>query len=205
MRVELEPDAVPIVRIFGARARRALADEATAKRAAAVRGVVGIESATDPQRATLRFGGDVLRIERGVGADAGVLITLDLSDDSAKPKVRGAARHPRLALVTGQILDPPVRPWLVEADHFCTRALTHAGCPRPLRVVNDETREARQWGGDGEPAFEVHGPGDALAQAFSGSSAMAEDVLAGKLTVVGDLRDLSLITRFAIDHLFGEL
>lgn len=206
MRIELETDAVPLVRIIGAMARRSLAaDAATAKRAAQTSGTVALKSATDPQAVTLRFAGDTLWLERGADPAADVTITADLADDSVKPKVTGAARHPRLALLVGKLLEPPVRRWQLEADGFLDAALADVDCPRPLRVVCTDDGTSRQWGGGGEPTIELHGPADALAAAFSGSSVMAEDVLAGKLQIVGDLRSLSLLTRFSIDHLFGEL
>jgi len=203
--VEIEADAVPIVRIVAALARRSLAQPSLAKRIAKLNGIVGIQSAADPQSATLRFDGDVVRVERGIAADADVTITIDLGDPDAKPKVNGAVRHPALTVAAAKLLEPPVGSWQDEADRFFTGALASPACPRPLRVVCTDDGTERQWGGDGEPIVEVHGSAARLAIAMSGSAVLPEEILEGRLHVVGDLRNLSILTRFAIDHLFGEL
>lgn len=203
--VETEADAVPIVRILAALARRALRGPSLARQVAKLGGVVAVQSATDPQAATLRFGGDTIRVERGIASDADVTITVDLADPSAKPKVSGAVRHPALTLAVAKLLEPPVGDWQDEAERFCTAALRSPGCPRPLRIVCTDDGVTRQWGGDAEPAIEIHGPASQLAAALSGTSVLVEDVLEERLAVVGDLRGISMMTRFVIDHLFGEL
>ncbi|MCP3937096.1 MAG: hypothetical protein GY708_17205 [Actinomycetia bacterium] len=205
MNVELEPDAVPMVRVVGAMARRTLERWSGGGPIGRASGVVVLRSMNDPQAVTMRIGDGVLRIERGVAGDAEVIIDADLGDSSAKPRVEGAARHPVLALAASKLLDPPVAYWCDEADSFMRKALAHRDCPRPISIVcTDEGRSAR-WGGDGEPAIEIHGTAELLAAAMSGSSNVAEEVLAGRLYVVGGLRDLSMLTRLTIDHMFGEL
>lgn len=203
--VETEADAVPIVRILAAMARRSLTQPSLAKQVARLDGVVGVQSATDPQAASLRFAGDTIRVVRGIATDADVTITVDLGDPSAKPKVSGAVRHPALTLATAKLLEPPVGDWREEAERFFTAALRSPACPRPIRVVCTDDGATRQWGGDAEPTIEIHGTASQLASALSGSSVLPEEVLEGRLTVVGDFRSLSMLTRFAIDHLFGEL
>lgn len=203
--VRVERNAVPIVRVVAAMARRSLNQPNVATQVARVRGIVALQSATDPQAATLRIAGNAITVERGVADDAQVIITADLTDSAAKPKLEGAARHPMLALAAGKLLEPPIGPWTAEADRFVTAALASSACPRPIRVVCTDDGELRQWGGDGEPTIEFHGPADALASAMSGSSVITEDVLAGHIDVVGTLKDLAVLSRFAIEHLFGEL
>ena len=147
-------------------------------------------------------------IRRGADADADVSITMDLADADAKPKVEGAAKHPVLALAAAKLLEPPVGDWQAEADRFFERAMAHADCPRPVRLVAtdvDGHGRQQQWGGAGDPVIEIHGQAARLAAAMSGSAVVAEEVLNGRLFVVADLRDLSLLTKYAIDHLFGEL
>lgn len=208
MRVELEPDPVPLARITASLVRRSLAAWSGGGPLARARGVIVLASATDPQAVTLRIGADCISIRRGADTDADVSITMDLGDSDAKPKVEGAAKHPVLALAAAKLLEPPVGDWQTEADRFFESAMAHADCPRPVRLVAtdvDGPARQQQWGGAGDPAIEIHGQAARLAAAMSGSAVVAEEVLNGRLFVVADLRDLSLLTKYAIDHLFGEL
>lgn len=205
MDVDVEPHAPPLVRAVGAMARRALRSPKTAKQAASLSGTVTLRSATDPQAATLEFGGGRLLVRAPDGGAVDVTITADLDDPDAKPKLAGAVRHPQLALIAGKLLEPPVRPWQEEAEDFCTRALASPACPRPLRIVCTDDGTARQWGGEGRPAIEIHGSAHELAAGLSGSTVMGEQLLAGKVQMVGTLAGLSALTRFGIDHTFGEL
>lgn len=203
--VELEPDAVPIVRVMGALARRSLRDDALAAKVAKLDGVVAVKSAKDPQAVSFRFESGVLRLTRGVAADADVTITADLNDSTAKPKVTGAVRRPQLAMTVGKLLEPPLGSWEAEAETFVTAALRHPTCPRPIRLVCTDDGRSRQWGGDGEPTVEIHGAADELASCMAGQAVVGDRLLAGHLAMVGDLRELSELTRFCIDHLFGDL
>ena len=203
--VELEPDAVPIVRVMGALVRRSLRDEALAAKVAKLDGVAAVQSATDPQAVSFRFQRGSLHLSRGVAADVDVTITADLDDPDAKPKLSGAVRRPQLAMTVGKLLEPPVGSWEDEAETFLSAALQDPICPRPIRLVSTDSGRSRQWGGDGEPAIEIHATDDELASCAAGQNVIAERLLEGHLTVVGDLRDLSVLTKFNIAHLFGEL
>jgi hypothetical protein len=206
MQVELEDDAVPIVKILGALVRRSLAVDSIASHASRARGKVAFCSATNPQAATLRFDRKSVFITRGADSDADMVITANLDDSEQKPKVAGAARHPVLALAAAKVLEPPVGTWTEEADRFLSAALTDPECPRPIRIVaTDVNGESKQWGGDGQPVIEIHGPEGQLAVALSGTSVLPEDILNAKLQMVGDLRDFAVLARFSISHMFGEL
>ena len=203
--VELEADAVPIVRVMGALVCRSLRDGALAAKVAKLEGIAAVKSATDPQAVTFRFERGGLRLTRGVAADVDVTITADLDDAGAKPKVTGAVRRPRLAMAVGKLLEPVLGSWEEEAEAFLTAALHHDECPRPIRLVCTDDGRTRQWGGDGEPTIEIHASADELASCMAGQAVLGERLLDGHLRMVGDLRELSRLTRYNIDHLFGEL
>ena len=203
--VELESDAVPIVRVMGALVRRSLRDQALSAKVAKLDGVVAVQSASDPQAVTFRFGSGVLRLTRGIATDADVTITADLDDASAQPKVTGAVRRPQLAMAVGKLLEPTIGSWETEADAFLTAALAHDECPRPIRLVCTDDGRSRQWGGEGEPTIEVHASAAELASCMAGQAVIGERLLDGHLAMIGDLRELSTLTRYNIDHLFGEL
>lgn len=206
--VTVEADPVPLSLVIAGTIRRALA--AGAGRSARVKGVVVLASSTNAQAVTIRFSGDSIHVERGAAADADVTISADLDTmsepDAPSPKVTGLARHPRLALAASKVLDPPVGTWREEASKFLGVALTDEVMVRPVRVVctDDDVGGELQLGGDGPPNLEIHGPGARLANAFSGTSHIIEEVLAEKILVVGDLRDLSILAGKVFEMMFGE-
>ena len=101
MDVVLEPDATPLVRIIATTLRDSAADADVARKAERLRGVFTLRSEKDPQAVTMRFDRGRVALTRGVAPDAQVVVTVDLDNMSgphaAKPKVRGAVRHLRLA------------------------------------------------------------------------------------------------------------
>ena len=218
MRVEHEADPLPFVAIVATLIRRSLAHRvATPNRFAGVRsaletgvtGTVVLRSLADPQAATLDVGRDVVTVRRGAAPNADVTITLDLDDPDAKPKVEGAARHPALAVLVGTLLDAPVRDWQTEADDFFAVAMADPDCPRPVRIVASDEGTERWFGleggssDDAVAAVELHAPATVLAESLSGSKIFTEEVLAGRVLLVGDLRMLSVLTGHAIDHAMG--
>ncbi len=205
MLVTTEADALPIVKVVAALFRRSLALAGVASRTARVKGVAVLKSATDPQAVTIRLLGDRIEVERGVAANAAVVITADLNDSSVKPKLEGAARHPALALTVGKLLEPPIGPWRVETKRFMEAALKRPDCPKPIRVNATDDGTHDQYGGDGQPAIDIYGASDDLASSMAGSSLLVEAVLREDVSLIGDLRDLSILTGYGIDNLFGEL
>ena len=138
-RIEVEPDPVPIVLILAATLRRAARTPKLASAIGKVKGNVALKSTTDPQAATMRFGNGGVTVVRGVSDDTDVLIAADLNtmadENAPTPKVVGAARHPKLALTVGKLLEPPHGTWQEEAERFFDFAIERPGVPRSMRVV----------------------------------------------------------------------
>ena len=134
VRIEVEDDPTPMVLILAATLRRASRTEKLAETLRSARGSVALRSTTDPQAATIRFADGGARVERGAAADADVTIATDVNaladEHPPKPKVTGAARHPKLALAIGKLLEPPIDPWPVEAERFW--AFCAASLPRRI-------------------------------------------------------------------------
>lgn len=205
--VETEDDPTPIVLIVAAILRRA---EETPKLATLMRGttgVVALTSTVDPQAATMRFGGGRARVERGVAADVQVTIATDVTtmadEEPPKPKVSGAARHPRLALAIGRLLEPPTGTWAEEARRFWSRASSRSANPAGLRIVcTDDGSELTL--GTTPPEFEIHGSAHRLTALFSGGTVFGQEVLGGKLYAVGSLAHLAELTGSSLDHMMGR-
>ncbi len=115
---EIQPHAPPFVLGVATMLKRSAAHPRLAKRLRGMSGVLGLRSSVDPQTATVRFAKGRIALSSGVASDAGVVITLDPNDASAKPKVEGAAKHPLFALALAKVMEPPKRPWQDEAAAF---------------------------------------------------------------------------------------
>ncbi|MCB1644604.1 MAG: hypothetical protein KDI36_04085, partial [Pseudomonadales bacterium] len=86
MKVELEDDAVPIVRITGQKIRKALETPATLMAVRGLTGAFGLISTTDPQSLTVELRGDSVYLHRGVASNTLIDIRLDFNSD-AKPAI----------------------------------------------------------------------------------------------------------------------
>ncbi|MGZ4712595.1 MAG: hypothetical protein ACXV9S_06490 [Acidimicrobiia bacterium] len=205
--VETEDDPTPIVLILAATLRRA---EETPKLAAMMRsakGNVALRSTVDPQAATMRFADGRVRVVRGVSPDADVTISTDVNamaaEDAPKPKVAGAATHPRLALTAGKVLEPPLGSWRDEARRFWAHISGHPRTPRGIHVVC--TDDGSQITLGVEPTeFEIHGSAHRLTALFSGGTVFGQEVLEGHLYAVGSLQHLAELTGRSIDFMMGR-
>lgn len=204
MQISVEPDAPPIVRTMATTLRRAAADPKLATVLAKMQGVAALRSATDPQSATMRFDRGQVSVERGVAADAGVVIEADLAtmnDPSPpKPKISGAARHPQFALALGKVLDPPKGTWQQAASGFWAFASGAPGAPAALEVVATDSGERLLLGG-GLPRAEIHASAHWLTVVLSGNGVLGEEILAGRVEFAGTLQQLAVLTGRSIDYM----
>ncbi len=201
---DLEPHAPPFVRGVGGMLKRAAALPSLRKRLERMKGVLGLRSSVDPQCATVRFDRGNIALSPGVAADAGVVITLDPNDATVKPKVAGAARHPLFALDLAKVMEPPTGTWQDEATSFWAFASDTPRMPARLRVVcTDDGAEASFGDGNGS-VYEIHGTAEALCSVFSGASILGQDMLDGKLQLVGSIEHASILTGRSIAWAFGE-
>lgn len=196
--------ATPFVLGVGATLKRSAAHPALAKRLRRMSGVLGLRSSVDPQTATVRFDRGQITLTSGIAPDAGVVITLDPNDASAKPKVGGAAKHPLFALDLAKVMEPPRRTWHEEAAAFWEFASITPRMPARLRVVCTDEGAEVTFGTSEGPIYEVHGTSAALTSVFSGSSILGQDMLDGKVMCVGTIEHVSVLTGRCIAWAFGE-
>jgi hypothetical protein len=206
VQIALEDDPTPLVRILGATLQRSARNPTLESKLRGMRGVVALKSSVDPQAVTMRFDKGTVTLEHGVAADSGVVITADLTKmnepDARKPKVRGAARHLKLALAASKVLDPPAGTWQEEARAFWEFARDHPRMPGTLIVVCTDDG-SRLTLGDGPTEYELHGSARALISVFTGGSVLGEDLLNGKLCGVGSLQHLAELTGRSIAWMLG--
>jgi hypothetical protein len=206
-RIDVEPDPVPIVLILAATLRRAARTPKLAAAIGHVKGNVALKSTTDPQAATMRFGNGGVTVVHGVSDDTDVVIAADLNTmaeaNAPMPKIIGAARHPRLALTVGKLLEPPHGTWQQEADRFFAFAKQSPGVPRSMRVVcTDDGSEVVL--GDPPVEYELHGSEHALMNVFLGNTVLGQDLLDGKLFAVGRLAHLAELTGRSLAWMLGQ-
>ena len=205
-RIEVEADPVPIVLILSATLRRAARTPKLAAAIGRTKGNVALQSTVDPQAATMRFGHGGVMVVRGVSDDADVVIAADINtmadENPPKPKVSGVARHPKLALTVGKLLEPPHGTWQEEAQRFFTFATLRPGVPRSMRVVcTDNGSEITM--GDTPVAYELHGSEHALLNVFCGNTVLGQDLLDGKIQAVGKLAHLAELTGRSLAWMLG--
>ncbi len=207
VRIDVEPDPVPIVLILAATLRRAARTPKLAAAIGGLKGNVALRSTTDPQAATMRFGNGGVTVVRGVSNDTDVVIAADLNkladEKPPRPKVIGAARHPKLALTVGKLLEPPHGTWQQEAERFFTFATQSAGVPTSIRIVcTDDGSELAI--GDQPAEYELHGSEHALLNVFLGNSVLGQDLLDGKIYAVGKLGHLAELTGRSLAWMLGR-
>ena len=207
--ISVEEQAPPVVLAVAATLKRAAAQPRLARRMARLSGVMALRSSVDRQSVTIRFSRGRIRLARGVAPDAGVVVTLDFNNMSGpgapKPKVKGAARHPFLALGASRALEPPAQGWQEEARRFWAFAREDPRAPRSLLVVcTDDAQELRLGDPDGNPGYELHGSAAVLVEVFTGQKIVGEEFLAGRLRGAGTFEHASVLTGRSIDWTFGE-
>ncbi len=204
MNIETAPDSPPIVLGTAARLKRSAAHPSLAPTLQKMKGVLAMRSATDRQSVTIRFDRGDIKLASGVAPDAGLVITLDFNDPDAKPKVKGAARHPLFGLAAAKVLEPPTGTWQEEAQAFWAFAADWPRMPKSLLIVCNDDGTELLLGERGTPEFEVQGPAKQLVSIFSGNSILTEDWLAGKIQGVGTLEHASVLTGRSIAWVMGQ-
>jgi hypothetical protein len=210
--ITLEEDAPPIVRVLGVTLRRAAAQPALARTLDGMNGVVALRSTSDPQAATIRFDHGAVHVTRGVHPEADIVIRADLNTmgrpGAAKPKVKGAAAHPRLALAVAKVLDPPVEGgWQAAAEDFWNWSAGRRGRPARLTVICTDDGAMRTFGAVGDPnvpGCELHGPAWVLTSVFTGGDHLAAALLEGRLHAVADMPTISALVGVVSARMLGD-
>jgi len=202
--IETAPDSPPIVLGTAARLKRSAAQPSLCGRLRKMNGVLALKSSVDKQSVTVRFDSGHIKLASGVAKDADLVITINFNDPGAKPKVRGALKHPMFALAASKVLEPPTGTWQEEAAAFWSFAANWPRMPKSMLVVcTDDHAEAR-FGESGTPDVELHGTAKQLVSVFSGDSIVTEDWLAGKLHGVTNLEHASVLTGRSIAWVMGQ-
>jgi hypothetical protein len=201
---EIDPEAPPFALGVSAVLKRSAARPKLRRRLRRMKGVLGVRSSSDPQKATVRFDRGRIALSGGLSEEADVVITIDPNDPDSKPKVSGAARHLRFALGLAKVMEPPTGAWQEEAAAFWAFASPAPRMPARLRVVCTDDGTEAVFGNGGDSTYELHGSAKALKSIFSGASILGQDALEGKVLIVGSIEHASIITGRSIAWALGE-
>ncbi|WP_063066201.1 hypothetical protein [Nocardia violaceofusca] len=192
VRVEVDDDATPVVRLLG----RTLRDAVRIGHAPEVlergTGTVAVLSHDTPQAATVTLGEGAVTVTGGVFAPADATLVVDL--ESRFAPTRGPDGDPELAEAVLGALRPPLPPWREAAERFWNLTRGIRGIPDVLVAVAQEAegpQEARF--GSGPSTYRMVGTPDALAGVFTGADYLLTSLDSG-LRVQGTLSQMSVMT-----------
>lgn len=192
VRVAIEDDASPLVRLIGRTLRDAARVGHAEDELGRAAGVVAVRSHDTPQAATLTFEDGAVSVTGGVFLEPDATLVVDLHARFA------ATEEPvgdgELAAGALRALCPPLPHWREAAARFweLTRGIT--GMPDVLVVEADGPdgpEHARL--GEGATSYVVAGPADLLAGVFSGTDDFLASLAAG-VRIKGSLSQLSVMT-----------
>ncbi|MFF9135564.1 hypothetical protein ACF1AY_35130 [Streptomyces sp. NPDC014776] len=185
MRIETETDPTPLVLSLARVLRESAEISELRDLLSGLTGAVALRSGLDSQAATLAFADGGVHVHHGVDEGLEAIPLVPFSEYAL------ATTHDSLASAVEQLLNPPLPAWRDAASSFWAANQGSKGFPEGLRVVcQTEGREAR-FGEDSGAVYEVHGPADALAAAFSGRGDSFLFAIAAGVTVVGGVGQLS--------------
>lgn len=220
MRIELEADPVPIVKIIGARVSRALTQATIQRTVAGLEGCFSLQSTTDAQCLTIHLSPEKIYLCRGIDKNARLLIHLDFNTNQP-PRIERLWRHPWFAFRVSKLLQPRLLNWSVAARNFWQMTQHVAGMPSRLILVCSDTAEVLILERDliqqmplaaleedfstDDAAMTVHGSALTLSQLFSGEKVLLESAIKGEIKILSNLKHAAVLTGLTLQQLLGEL
>lgn len=193
VRIAMEDDAIPVVRLIG-RTLREAAGSATAgpDLTAGVHGTVAVRSHDTPQAATVVFSADAVEVSGGIFAQPDATVVVDLNSRFAPTEE--PTGDAELAARVLRALRPPLPHWRQAAARFWEVTRDIPGMPEVL-VVEAAGPDGPEHGrfGEGTTTYGITGPADLLAGVFCGADDFLVSLAAG-VQVQGTLSQLSVMT-----------
>ncbi|KXP00311.1 Uncharacterised protein (plasmid) [Tsukamurella tyrosinosolvens] len=191
VRVEIDDDAAPVVRLIGRTLRDAVRlDHAPDVLGRGV-GTVAVRSHSTPQAATVTFSDGAVTVTGGVFAPTDATVVVDLASRFASAGVDG---DPELAGAMLRALQFPLPDWRTAGARFWEATRAIRGVPDVLVAVatGPDGREEARFGA-GATTYRMVGTPDALAGVFTGADFLFTALERG-LGVQGSMAQLSAMT-----------
>lgn len=192
VRVEIDDDATPVVRLLGRTLRDAVRIGHTAEVLERGTGAIAVRSHDTPQAATVTLRGEVVTVTGGVFAPVDATLVVDLEARFAPTQDPDGDTDLAEGLLC--TLRPPLPPWREAAERFWDLTRGIRGIPEVLVAVAQEPdgpHEARF--GAGPTVYRMVGTPDALAGVFTGADYLLTALESG-LRVQGTLSQVSVMT-----------
>ncbi|MEU3839240.1 hypothetical protein AB0E88_04320 [Streptomyces sp. NPDC028635] len=192
VRIEIDDDASPVVRLLGRTLRDAVRTGHAREVLERGTGTVAVCSHNTPQSATIALHDRVVTVTGGVFASADATLVVDL--ESRFAPTRDAEGDAELADGMLNALRPALPSWREAAAHFWDVTRGIRGIPDVLVAVAQEPdgpQEARF--GAGPTTYRMVGTPDALAGVFTGADYLLTSLESG-LRVQGTLSQMSVMT-----------
>ena len=218
-------DPRPITLVLANILRRSAADPELSSIMAELVGVLGLQSSTDPQCATIHFDKGTVVVANGLDPSADPVITTDFNaptgPDAPRPGLRetlelarSAVRRPLFAQAASKLLEPPLPSWRAAAEPFWQTCCDRSAFPTSLRIVcTDDGAEGgelllergddRGSAGRVDPV-EIHANARVLARCFVGEAVLGEEAFAGQIALRGTFADLSILTGASLAMMLGD-
>ena len=193
IRVAIEDDATPLVRLIGRTLSRASGPGRPAEDlTAGFAGTVAIRSHDTPQTATVAFAAGAVEVTSGVSVEPEATLVVDLHARFAP--TQEPAGDADIAARVLRALRPPLPHWRDAAVRFWEMTRDIAGIPDAL-IVESDGPDGPERGrfGEGATTYLIAGPADLLAGVFSGADDFLASLDAG-VQVQGTLSQLSVMT-----------
>lgn len=191
LRVSIDDDATPVVRLIGRTLRDAVRLEHALDVLGRGSGTVAVRSHATPQAATVTFADGAVAVTGGVFAPTDATVTVDLDDRFASTSTEGDGE---LADATLRALRVPLPDWREAAARFWDITRGIRGIPDVLVAVADGpdgAQEARF--GSGPTSYRMVGTPDLLAGVFTGADFLFTALERG-LGIQGTMSQLSVMT-----------
>ncbi len=203
LEIELEEDAIPIVRMLGATLKRTVRDDAYCALARSINGRVALVTSAVWPSLTIGFSAGRVKLQRGI-VDPDIQIETDFSGvGQGKPRVTGLWRHPLLASKVTRLLAARGPGWSEAAQGFWDETCHRRDMPGGIRFVcTDEDRDVIVGNETAEIA--LHGTAEALSSLLNGDSVLTAELFAGRISMEGSVKHLAVIADATTDRLLGE-
>lgn len=205
--VTVQNGAAPVVCVFANTLTLALQQAGSTANASLLKGlnaVVSLKSCKDLQALTIRIYDQQLDLSTGVSPDAQLLVTMDFDEPDKTPEVIGAWRHPILALRISRLLSLPLPDWTITASRFWQLTWQEPFMPGRLVLTCSDTAQSLSFG-DGTPRLEIIGNADSLSSLTAGNSVLAQEAMAGRLKIRGQLQHVAGVSGAGLKLMLREV
>lgn len=207
--IKTEEDPVFIVRFFSAQFKRSLKSRKKAKLLASLKGTFALNF-KDGQALTisvgkvsvekLKQGKKEVHLKRGADPAANITIHLDANKPELKPKIDGLYKHLILAVKVGKLLDDSDLDWTQEARDFWEFASKDKQFPKAITILSLDEGNLLKLG-EGETVMELEASSKMLAQLFSGSTLLVQELFKGSIKVNAEIKPLTEFSRVNLDYM----